>query len=220
MSHKILVAQGGGPTAVINQSLVGVALEAQRYPEHLARLRGAARGARHRQRRPRRSRPGDGGQSRGGRRDARGCARLHPGQAGPQILPGDFQGPQGARDRHVLLHWRQRFLRHGADRLGGGEEGRPFAAGDPHPEDDRQRPRRLRPRAGIPFGGALRRAGLRRRQSRQHRAERRLLRRGDGSPCGLPDGGLRAARANIPTTARTSSICPNAPSSSTSSSPT
>ena len=26
MSHKILVAQGGGPTAVINQSLVGVAL--------------------------------------------------------------------------------------------------------------------------------------------------------------------------------------------------
>jgi ATP-dependent phosphofructokinase / diphosphate-dependent phosphofructokinase len=32
MSHKILVAQGGGPTAVINQSLVGVALEARRFP--------------------------------------------------------------------------------------------------------------------------------------------------------------------------------------------
>lgn len=29
-SGKILVAQGGGPTAVINQSLVGVALEARR----------------------------------------------------------------------------------------------------------------------------------------------------------------------------------------------
>ena len=28
---KILVAQGGGPTAVINQSLVGVALEARRF---------------------------------------------------------------------------------------------------------------------------------------------------------------------------------------------
>ena len=28
MPHKILVAQGGGPTAVINQSLAGVALEA------------------------------------------------------------------------------------------------------------------------------------------------------------------------------------------------
>jgi 6-phosphofructokinase len=30
-SGKILVAQGGGPTAVINQSLVGVALEARRF---------------------------------------------------------------------------------------------------------------------------------------------------------------------------------------------
>ena len=29
--HRILVAQGGGPTAVINQSLVGVALEARRF---------------------------------------------------------------------------------------------------------------------------------------------------------------------------------------------
>ena len=29
-SGKILVAQGGGPTAVINQSLVGVVLEARR----------------------------------------------------------------------------------------------------------------------------------------------------------------------------------------------
>jgi 6-phosphofructokinase 1 len=30
-SERILVAQGGGPTAVINQSLVGVALEARRF---------------------------------------------------------------------------------------------------------------------------------------------------------------------------------------------
>lgn len=29
-SGKVLVAQGGGPTAVINQSLVGVVLEARR----------------------------------------------------------------------------------------------------------------------------------------------------------------------------------------------
>jgi 6-phosphofructokinase len=33
-SGKILVAQGGGPTAVINQSLVGVALEARRFGHH------------------------------------------------------------------------------------------------------------------------------------------------------------------------------------------
>ena len=32
MARKLLVAQGGGPTAVINQSLVGVALEARRFP--------------------------------------------------------------------------------------------------------------------------------------------------------------------------------------------
>ncbi len=30
---NVLVAQGGGPTAVINQSVVGVALEARRYPQ-------------------------------------------------------------------------------------------------------------------------------------------------------------------------------------------
>jgi len=32
-SNKILIAQGGGPTAVINQSLVGAVLEARRYRE-------------------------------------------------------------------------------------------------------------------------------------------------------------------------------------------
>jgi 6-phosphofructokinase len=35
-SGKILVAQGGGPTAVINQSLVGVVLEARRFRESRA----------------------------------------------------------------------------------------------------------------------------------------------------------------------------------------
>ena len=41
---KILVAQGGGPTAVINQSLVGVVLEARRHAGV-----GKVYGARHRQ---------------------------------------------------------------------------------------------------------------------------------------------------------------------------
>ena len=45
MSHKILVAQGGGPTAVINQSLVGVALEARRFSA-IERVYGAVRGVR------------------------------------------------------------------------------------------------------------------------------------------------------------------------------
>ena len=44
-SGKILVAQGGGPTAVINQALVGVALEARRF-EGVTRIYGARHGVR------------------------------------------------------------------------------------------------------------------------------------------------------------------------------
>ncbi|MBN8487837.1 MAG: 6-phosphofructokinase [Burkholderiales bacterium] len=44
-SGKILVAQGGGPTAVINQSLVGVVLEARRH-QAVQRVYGAAHGVR------------------------------------------------------------------------------------------------------------------------------------------------------------------------------
>ena len=125
MPHKILVAQGGGPTAVINQSLVGVALEARRFPD-VSHVYGALQGVR-----------GivnedlvDLGQETVANLEAvaatpgRG-ARLDPRQARPQILPGDFQGPEGARDRHLLLHRRQRFLRHRAHRRGGSEEVRP-----------------------------------------------------------------------------------------------
>jgi 6-phosphofructokinase len=42
---KALVAQGGGPTAVINQSLVGVVLEARKFPE-ITRVYGARHGVR------------------------------------------------------------------------------------------------------------------------------------------------------------------------------
>lgn len=44
-SGKILVAQGGGPTAVINQSLVGVVLEARRFRQ-VTRVYGALHGVR------------------------------------------------------------------------------------------------------------------------------------------------------------------------------
>jgi ATP-dependent phosphofructokinase / diphosphate-dependent phosphofructokinase len=44
-SQKILVAQGGGPTAVINQSLVGVALEARKFAS-VAHVYGARHGVR------------------------------------------------------------------------------------------------------------------------------------------------------------------------------
>ena len=45
MAHKILVAQGGGPTAVINQSLAGVALEARRFAA-VSHVYGALHGVR------------------------------------------------------------------------------------------------------------------------------------------------------------------------------
>ncbi|MFL6673308.1 MAG: 6-phosphofructokinase [Massilia sp.] len=44
-SGKILVAQGGGPTAVINQSMVGVVLEARRF-RNVTRVYGALHGVR------------------------------------------------------------------------------------------------------------------------------------------------------------------------------
>lgn len=42
---KALIAQGGGPTAVINQSLVGAVLEARKYP-HVTHVYGALHGVR------------------------------------------------------------------------------------------------------------------------------------------------------------------------------
>ena len=45
MAQKILVAQGGGPTAVINQSMAGVVLEARKFAE-VAAVYGAVHGVR------------------------------------------------------------------------------------------------------------------------------------------------------------------------------
>jgi ATP-dependent phosphofructokinase / diphosphate-dependent phosphofructokinase len=45
LSGKVLVAQGGGPTSVINQSLVGVVIEARKFPE-ITKVYGARYGVR------------------------------------------------------------------------------------------------------------------------------------------------------------------------------
>jgi 6-phosphofructokinase len=45
LKGKVVIAQGGGPTAVINQSLVGAVLEARKFPE-VARVWGARHGVR------------------------------------------------------------------------------------------------------------------------------------------------------------------------------
>ena len=45
LKGKVLIAQGGGPTAVINQSLVGAVIEARKIPE-VDRIYGAYHGVR------------------------------------------------------------------------------------------------------------------------------------------------------------------------------
>ena len=45
LTGKVLVAQGGGPTAVINQSLAGVVLEARKFSQ-VTRIYGAIHGVR------------------------------------------------------------------------------------------------------------------------------------------------------------------------------
>jgi len=45
MKGKVLVAQGGGPTAVINQSMVGAVLESRKFP-HVEKVYGAFHGVR------------------------------------------------------------------------------------------------------------------------------------------------------------------------------
>ena len=44
-SGKLVIAEGGGPTAVINQSLVGAVLEARHFPQ-IERIYGARYGVR------------------------------------------------------------------------------------------------------------------------------------------------------------------------------
>ena len=45
LKGKVLVAQGGGPTAVINQSMVGAVLESRKFPQ-VTRVYGGVHGVR------------------------------------------------------------------------------------------------------------------------------------------------------------------------------
>src|SRR6185503_9431406 len=44
LSGNLLVAQSGGPTAVINASIAGVILEAGRHPDHIEEIYGGLNG--------------------------------------------------------------------------------------------------------------------------------------------------------------------------------
>ena len=169
---RILVAQGGGPTAVINQSLVGVVLEARRFGQ-VERIYGARHGV-------------------------RGIVNedfVDLTQETSHNLERVAATPASAlgstRDKPDLEYCQQIFEVLRAHDIGhffyiGGNDssdtvrivseeaakaGYPLRC-DPHPQDDRQRPGGQRPHAGLPVGGALRGAGLRRRQPRQRRAAR------------------------------------------------
>ena len=107
MSQKILVAQGGGPTAVINQSLVGVALEARKFAG-VERVYGAAYGVR-----------GIVNEdfvdlSRETSRNLEAVANTpprlrwaRPATSRIGLLPGDSQSPQSPWHRQFLLYRRQ-----------------------------------------------------------------------------------------------------------------
>ena len=43
LEGNVLVAQGGGPTAVINQSMIGAVLEARKFPQ-VTKIYGALHG--------------------------------------------------------------------------------------------------------------------------------------------------------------------------------
>ena len=197
MSHKILVAQGGGPTAVINQSLVGAALEARRFPS-ITNVYGAIHGVR-------------------GIIDedlvdlsretivnleaiavtpaaALGSTRDKPDRKYCQEI---FRVMRAHEIDTFLLHRRQRFLRHGENRRRTGARGRQPDPRHSYPEDHRQRPRRLRPHAGLPIRGALRHPSLHGRQPRQRRVAGRLCRSRHGPPRRLPHRRLGAG-AQIP----------------------
>ncbi len=218
MSHNILVAQGGGPTAVINQSLVGVALEARRFSA-IARVYGAVFGVRgiveRRLRRPRPETTATFEAVAATPAAALGSTRDKPDR---RLLPGNLQGPErtGSTASSISGATIPPTPCASSPKRRPGRRGHPR---HPYPQDHRQRSGRLRPHAGLSLGGALRRPGLRRRQPRLRRAAGRLFRGDHGPPRRLPHR-RRRVRASSPATARTSSTCRSAPSSSTSSLPT
>ena len=165
---KILVAQGGGPTAVINQSLVGVVLEARRFAAGRAGLRRAPRRARHRQRGLRRPDAGDQPQPRAGGGHAGLGARLDARQARPartarrssrccRRTTSATSSTSAATTRRTPCASSARRPQAPAIRCAASTSPRPstttWSCNDHTP--------------GLPVGGALRRAGLRRRQPRQ-----------------------------------------------------
>ena len=170
---KVLVAQGGGPTAVINESMVGAVIESRKVPS-VERVYGAYHGVR-------------------GiiNEDFLDLTRETTHNL-EMVANTPTAGLGSTRDKPDEKYCAEIFkvLRaHGIETffyIGGNDSSIPCASSRAgarrrlpaalcaHPQDDRQRPGGQRPHAGLPVGGALRRPGVRRRQPRQPGAARRL----------------------------------------------
>ena len=200
--RNVVVAQSGGPTCVINNSLRGIIEACRSHPGAFGKVlrrpvrdRGGAQG--------RADRPvGDLG--RGDRAVAHlaggGEHRHLPIQAqegAGRGLPARRRGLQGPRRRHVLLHRRQRLAGHGPQGQRAGPRQRPRPRRRRRAQDDRQRPRRRRvpaprPLARLRLGGPL----LRPLRPPGERGERRLVpgRPGAGHPGDGPEDRLHPGR--------------------------
>ena len=203
MRDKVLVAQGGGPTVVINQSLVGVVLEARKF-QHVERIYGARHGVRGivdedlvdltRETSHNLEMVADTPSS------ALGSTRDKPDRAYCQEIFKVLQAHGIGYFLYIGGNNSVDTVRIVAEEAQAAEL-RP--ALHPHPQDHRQRPRRHRPLPRLPLGRALRRPGLHGRQPRQPLAARRLHRRGHGPPRRLADRRRRARPEVSPTTGRT-----------------
>ena len=184
MSKVFVIAQGGGPTAVINQTVAGAALAArERYPG--SKMLGARHGVRgiagDDYRRPHRAcRETDLMRFANTPNSGLGSTRDKPDEAYcRRVLDGlDRVGASafiyiGGNDTSGTL----------ADPRRGGRRPHPL---HPRAEDHRQRPRRERPHAGLHVGGAVRRQRLPLGRPRLPRHARRLYRHRHGPPRRLP----------------------------------
>ena len=143
---NMVIGQSGGPTVVINQSLVGAILEAQKHKKIIQNIYGARHGVK--------GILGEdfidlteepqGQPAASGRRHARpralGSVRKKPTA---EECQRDVQDPAGAQRPLLLLHRRQRL---GRDRRTSStrwpQDAELRAARLPHPQDHRQRPAR------------------------------------------------------------------------------
>ncbi len=188
---NMLIAQSGGPTVVINQSLVGAVLEAKKHKE-IKKIYGALHGIKGilnedlidlGAKASPRSRPSP-------RRPRR--PRLRPQEAHARGLREDLREAPEVRRALFLLHRRQRLGRNHAHHQRRGQAGRLRDALLPHPQDGGQRPARERPHAGLGQQRQVRGAGFHGRRSRQRRAAGREDQRGHGPARRLPHRGRRA----------------------------